>query len=320
MKKIIALATALLLLCTGCSTKTAPSSSQGAQKQKIGVIQLLEHPSLDEVRAAILEELKVQGYDESKVEIQYQSAQNDGTLANSINQKFVGDQVDVIIAIGTSVAQSAAASTGEIPIVFAAVTDPEQAGLLTCLDQPEGNITGTSDAIPVEKIFALADELTPGIQRYGFLYNPGEDNSVVTVEAAKAYLDGKGIDYVEATATNVGEVTQAAQSLTGKEIDAIFVPIDNTVAGAMPNVAQIAIEAELPCYVAADSLVNDGGLATVGVNYTQLGKQTGQMVAKVLAGTPISEIPVEILRENQVVVNPETARALGIDVSQYTEN
>ncbi len=312
MKKLAVLLAAVLVFLAGCAEKP--------DKLQVGVIQLLEHPSLDEVRMSILEELSAQGYGEDQIEVQYYSAQNDPNLANSICQKFTGDQVDVIIAIGTSVAQSAAASTQDIPIVFAAVTDPVEAGLLENLQSPEGNITGTSDAIPVEKIFQLAQELTPQVKTYGFLYNLGEVNSQVTVEAAKAYLESQEMGCVEVTVTNIGEVTQGAQSLAGKGIDAIFIPIDNTVAGAMTNVAQIALEAELPCYVAADSLVADGGLATVGVNYTQLGKQTGAMVAKVLEGEPISQIPVETLTENQVVVNEDTARQLGIDVSAYLED
>ncbi|MEG2203716.1 MAG: ABC transporter substrate-binding protein [Oscillospiraceae bacterium] len=322
------MATGLMLGACGGSSSAAPSAAApsaaapSAEPQakllKIGLVQLMEHPSLNEIRDAVIAELKVQGYDDSRVEIDYQNGQGEPGLINSICQKFVGDKVDLIIAIATPAAQGAAAATSEIPIIFSAVTDPVAAGLTASLEQPDANATGTSDAIPAEQIFALADELTPGIKTYGFLYNNGEVNSVSVIKSAKQALDAKGIAYVEACVNNSGEVTTAAQSLIGKA-DAIFSPIDNTVAYAMPNLAQIAIEAKLPVYVAADSMVADGGLATVGVNYTQLGKQTAQMAAKVLSGTPVSELPVEVLKEYSVAVNAETAAALGIDVSKYVK-
>ena len=330
MKKVLSVLSALLVsmaLFTGCggsaSSGAAQSSSQEASsgdgKLKVGIVQLMEHPSLDEIRTAFLDEMETLGYGEDKVEYIYQNGQNDSTIMNTICQKFVGDDVDAIVAIATSAAQSAAAATSEIPIVFSAVTDPVAAQLLSDPNAPDGNATGTSDAIPTEQIFALADELTPGIQKYGFIYNLGEVNSVSVITDAKAYLDEKGIPYEEATVTTSGEVSQAAQALIDKGVDAIFSPIDNTVAYAMTNLADVATSAKIPVYVAADSMVNDGGLATVGVNYTNLGKQTAAMVAKVLEGTPVSQIPVEVLDEYSVVVNPDTAAALGVDVSKYAK-
>ena len=336
MKKIFAAILAMTVLMTACSsgTSSAPASSASvssaaassgsaaaepaAEKIKIGLVQMMEHPSLDEIREAILAELAAQGYDDSKVEIDYQNGQGDMNNLNTIAQKFVGDEVDMIIAIATPAAQSAAAATDSIPIIFSAVTDPVDAGLVADLSAPDRNLTGTSDAIAVEEIFALADRLTPGIQTYGLLYNNGESNSVSVIREVKAALEAAGIAYEEATVVNSSEVTTAAQSLVGK-VDAIFSPIDNTVAYAMPNLAQIAIEAKLPVYVAADSMVNDGGLATVGVNYTQLGKQTAQMAAEVLSGKPVSEVPVQVLSEYATVINADTAAAIGLDTALVDE-
>ena len=335
MKKIFAAILALSLLLTACSgaSSSAPapssqpeaaSSSQEApsasskETLKIGLVQMMEHPSLDEIREAFLAELKAQGYDDSKVVIDYQNGQGDMGTLNTIAQKFVGDGVDMIVAIATPAAQAAAAATDSTPIIFSAVTDPVDAGLVSDLEAPDRNLTGTSDAIPVDRIFALADELTPGIKTYGLLYNNGESNSVSVIRDVKDALSAAGIAFEEATVINSSEVTTAAQSLVGK-VDAIFSPIDNTVAYAMPNLAQIAIEAKLPVYVAADSMVNDGGLATVGVNYTQLGKQTAQMAAEVLSGKPVSEVPVQVLSEYATVVNPDTAAAIGVDVSKYVK-
>ena len=332
MKKIFAAILALSLLLTACSgaSSSAPSSQpEAASSQeapsassketlKIGLVQMMEHPSLDEIREAFLAELKAQGYDDSKVVIDYQNGQGDMGTLNTIAQTFVGDGVDMIVAIATPAAQAAAAATDSTPIIFSAVTDPVDAGLVSDLGAPDRNLTGTSDAIPVDRIFALADELTPGIKTYGLLYNNGESNSVSVIRDVKDALSAAGIAFEEATVINSSEVTTAAQSLVGK-VDAIFSPIDNTVAYAMPNLAQIAIEAKLPVYVAADSMVNDGGLATVGVNYTQLGKQTAQMAAEVLSGKPVSEVPVQVLSEYATVVNPDTAAAIGVDVSKYVK-
>lgn len=333
MKKIFAAILALSLLLTACSgaSSSAPSSQPKAASSsqeapsassketlKIGLVQMMEHPSLDEIREAFLAELKAQGYDDSKVVIDYQNGQGDMGTLNTIAQKFVGDGVDMIVAIATPAAQAAAAATDSTPIIFSAVTDPVDAGLVSDLGAPDRNLTGTSDAIPVDRIFALADELTPGIKTYGLLYNNGESNSVSVIRDVKDALSAAGIAFEEATVINSSEVTTAAQSLVGK-VDAIFSPIDNTVAYAMPNLAQIAIEAKLPVYVAADSMVNDGGLATVGVNYTQLGKQTAQMAAEVLSGKPVSEVPVQVLSEYATVVNPDTAAAIGVDVSKYVK-
>jgi len=308
MKK---LTIAIMLICllfafTACNGSDA--------KYTVGLIQLMEHPSLDEIRTAIENDLKAEFGDD--IEILYQNGQNDKTLMNSISQQFVGQNVDAIIAIATPAAQAAAAATEDIPVIFAAVTDPVASNLVLNIDAPESNITGTSDAIDVDKIFSLAAEMYPEIKTYGFIYNTSEDNSLSVIADAKAYLDAKNIKYIESVVTNVGEVSQAAQALVGK-CDAIFSPIDNTVASGMRTLADIAIEAKLPVFVSADSMVADGGLATVGVNYTQLGKQTAAMTIKVLNGTAISEIPVEVLTECAVTVNEDTAKAIGADVSKY---
>ncbi len=321
-----------LTACAGSASSAAASnpaasaSAAGAgetgdvKKVTVGLIQLMEHPSLDEIRTAIEARLEAAAAENGlSVQINYQNAQGDASTINTICQQFVGDGVDAIVAIATPAAQGAAVAAAgtDIPVIFSAVTDPVAAGLVENLDAPEGNITGTSDAIPVEKIFALAEELTPDVQSFGLLYNPGEDNSVSVITEVKAYLEGKNIPYEEASVASTADVQTAAQSLLS-QCDAIFSPIDNTVASAMVVLADEAIQAQKPVYVAADSMVHDGGLATVGVNYTNLGTQTADMLLKVLTGTPVSEVPVEVLRDNAIVVNAETAEAIGVDVSKYT--
>lgn len=316
MKKLTAVLLSLTLILTvfvGCKG----SSAKEEGTMTVGLIQLVEHPSLDEIRTAITGKLETLATQQGiKLNIDYKNAQNDMSLINSICRNFVDDKVDLIIAIATPTAQGAASVTSDIPIVFSAVSDPIAAGLVENLENPEGNVTGTSDYINVDEIFKLADKLTPGIKSYGLIYNKAETNSVSVIGNVKAYLDSNGISYSEKLVANSGEVQQNARALF-EEHDAVFAPIDNTVASAMTVLSNEAITAGKPIYVAADSMVNDGGLATVGVNYTALGELTAEMAMKVLSGTPVNEVPVEVLREVTPVVNKDTAEALGIDVSDY---
>lgn len=318
MKKIlcVVLAMAMVVSFTACGAKPAETGTL-----RVGVIQLTQHTSLDEIYASfeaqLLQEAAGAGL---SVEIDYQNGQGEPSNINTICQKFVADKVDIIVAIATPAAQGAAAAAegSGIPIVFSAVTDPVVAQLLTNPDAPEGNITGTSDAIPVDKIFELAKELTPDVKSFGVIYNMGEPNSVEVLADVKEYLASTDITLVEGAITSSAEVQMSAKNLLDK-CDAIFVPIDNTVATAMSVLAQEAIAAGKPVYVAADSLVHDGGLASVGVNYTQLGAKTADMVIKVLQGTAIKDIPVEILQDASVTVNADTAKAVGVDVSKYVK-
>ena len=276
----------------------ADSGMQAGKAYTVGILQQMEHTSLDEIREAVEAGLArgaaAGGY---TVEVVYKNAQGDPTAIRTIAEQFAAQGVDVIVPIATGAAQGAAAAAQDVPIVFSAVADPVAAGLVDAFDRTTGNITGVSNGIDVAKIFALADELTPGIGTYGFVYNEGEVNSQSIIEKAKAFLDARGLAYV----------------------DALFIPNDNTVASALPVLAQEAIAAGLPVYPTADSMVRDGGLATVGINYTVLGGQTADMVCRVLEGTPIADIPVELVNESSVVVNGDTAAALGVDVSRYVQ-
>lgn len=338
MKKMLSLVMvclfglAMLTACGGgssssvaaASSQTAVSSAAGsdanesatAEKLTVGIVQIVEHPSLDEIRTAIIEQFKAKGYGDDRLTIDYQNAQGDMNTVNSICQKFVGDKVDLIIAIATPSAQGAAAATSDIPIVFSAVSDPLGAGLVENFDKPEGNITGTADVVPVDQIFAMAAEMVPSIKTYGFIYNLSEANSVTNIGLAKEYCDANGLKYVEATVNNSNEVQQAAQSLIG-QVDAIFSPTDNTVASAMPILSELCIKAKLPAFVGADSMVNDGGLATVSVDYTRLGQVTTDMAIRILEGAEVSDVPVDVITEYATVVNEETAKAIGVDVSKF---
>lgn len=337
-KAYLAILTALTLgasLFTGCGSAASsagkPASSaaasavsetaaSGTKSVKVGLIQLTEHPSLDEIRTAIVSQIEEEAPEYGlSVEVDYQNGQNDPSTINTICQQFVADQVDLIVAIATPAAQAAvAAASPDIPVIFSAVTDPVTAGLVEDLKAPGHNVTGTSDAIPVDAIFDLAKELTPNAKHFGLLYSTSEDNSASVLRDARAYLDANGCTYEEGAVAAIGDVQTAVAALVNK-VDAIFVPIDNTIAMAMPAVAEIANKAGVPVYVSADTMVYDGGLAAVGINYTNLGKQTADMALKVLSGTPAGELPVETLTDKQVIVNPDTAKALKVDVQRYVK-
>lgn len=302
---------------SGSSASASASSAAPAsgEAKKIGIVQIVEHTSLNQIRESFMAEMTALGYGEDKAVIEYANASGDQSNLNSICQKFAGDRKDLIIAIATPSAQSAAAAAPNIPLIFSAVTDPVAAKLVTNPAAPEGNISGTSDAIPVDQVFSLMKQLTPDVKTIGMVYNLGEVNSVSVIEQAKQYCDANGLKYVEATVTNSSEVQQAAQSLVGK-CEAFYTPIDNTVASAMAAYAEVARQAKLPIYTGADSMVIDGGFATVGIDYTLLGKQTAQMAIKALEGTPMKDLPVETLSNFSTILNKTTAEMIGVTIPE----
>jgi len=295
-----------------CSTGNAVSANGGDKVKKIGIVQIVEHPSLNTIREAFVKQLADKGYKEgTNITIDYQNAQGDQTNLKTICQKFVNNKYDLIVAIATPSAQAAAGETKEIPVLFSACTDPVAASLVTSLDKPGSNVTGTSDAVSAEKIMELAKRITPNIKKIGALYNSSEINSISVVNDLKKYAKKNGMTVIEGTVTNSSEVQQVAQSLVGK-VDAIFSPIDNTIASAMPVVAQVANAAKKPVYVGADSMVKDGGLATYGINYTVLGQETANMAIEILNGKKPADMPVKTMKDIDIYLNQDTANAIGV--------
>lgn len=310
MKKAV-----ILLLCAAILMGLAAGCTAGAIKRiKIGLVQPMEHTSLSQIREAILAELAVLGLD-GRIEVDYKNAQGDFNNINAIINQFVGDQVDYIVPIATGPAQAASAATQTIPIVFAAVSYPVEAGLIKSMGTSEGNVTGVSNAIGVEEIFGLAQTLTPDAKTFGFIYSSGEVNAASSIQRAKEYCDANGLAYVEKAIAGSGELLQAAQSLEGK-VDAIFVPNDNTIASSMPTLAAQAIQSGLPVYAGADSMVKDGGFATVGIDYDILGKQVAAMLSRLIDGQTIAQNPVEVVGEYARVINTTTAKGIGIELPQ----
>ena len=304
------------------SSKTeAAAGDTNKDMKKIGVIQLVEHKSLDIIYNSFKDELKELGYvDGENAKITFQNAQGDMANITSIVQGFEGDKQDVVVTIATPVAQGAMSLTKTTPVVFSAVTDPVGAGVLTDMNAPDKGMTGTSDAVQIDKIMDLALQITPDVKKVGFIYNPGEDNSVTNLGLLDKYTKEKNLELQTVSISTSADLQTAAASLFEK-VDMIFVSNDNTVAEAMPILTSEAIKAKKPVYVGADSMVMDGGLATVGIDYTDLGKETAKMVDEVLKGKPVNEIPVKVFKDDLFIyVNTDTAKALGIEIPDSIKN
>lgn len=272
------------------SSKTEAAADTNKDMKKIGVIQLVEHKSLDIIYNSFKDELKELGYvDGENAKITFQNAQGDMANITSIVQGFEGDKQDVVVTIATPVAQGAMSLTKTTPVVFSAVTDPVGAGVLTDMNAPDKGMTGTSDAVQIDKIMDLALQITPDVKKVGFIYNPGEDNSVTNLGLLEKYTKEKNLELQTVSISTSADLQTAAASLFEK-VDMIFVSNDNTVAEAMPILTSEAIKAKKPVYVGADSMVMDGGLATVGIDYTDLGKETAKMVDEVLKGKPVKSL------------------------------
>lgn len=287
----------------------------------IGLAQIVEHPSLNTIREAIIDELAVLGYVEGEnITIDYKNAQNEPNNLTSIMQTYVGNEVDMIVAIATPTAMAAAPYAEDVPVIFSAVSDPVQAGLMDDLDHPNHNMTGTSDEIQVDKILDLANQIIPDLNTLGFIYNASEANSVSNLAKTRAYCEENGIELVEMSVANVGEIMTVASALA-QQCDAIFAPNDNTIASGIDALNKVSIDLSCPIFVGADSMVSDGGFASVGINYEELGRETARMIAAVLEGTDIADIPVKVFDENLFTyINETTADALSIEIPEEIFN
>lgn len=298
------------VVLTGCGG----SGGSDDETVKIGLVQLVEHTSLDQIRESIIAQLEEDGYvDGDNIVIDYKNAQNEQSNLKTICQGFVADNVDIIVAITTPAAQVAMGETDEIPIVFSAVTDPVAAEVVADMEKPGGNVTGTSDAISVDKIMGLAQEITPGFKTIGALYNSSETNSVSAIEALKEYAEANDLKVEESAITSANEIQPAAQNLA-KKCDIVFSPTDNTVASAIATANQVFTEAKVPFYVGADSMVKDGAFATYGVDYEYLGQETAKMIIEIINGADPAEMPVRTMDEMAIYINSQTAESMGLKI------
>ena len=322
MTAVLALTAAFSLALSACgsSASSAASSASAAGSGasapagdpiRVSIVQPMSHTSLDQIRDTIVAQLEASGLN---FEIETQNANGDTSALNTILQNEKSSGVDILIPIATSTAQSAKSvfEGSDLPIIFAAVSDPVAAGLTG-----EGceNITGVSNNIPADEIVKLISNFQPDYQKIGFLYTSSETNSVSTINAAKAYCDENGIAYEEASIAALSELPTAVNSLLSKGVDALYTGNDNSIASAMPTYTDAAYSRKVPVYCGADSMVADGGFATIGVDYVQLGQQIADLTLKVAEGTSSADLPYETLSEYAKYVNLQAADTLGLELT-----
>ncbi|NLV47963.1 MAG: ABC transporter substrate-binding protein [Clostridiaceae bacterium] len=298
----------LVLSLAGCS---------GAKDEqiKIGVVQLVEHPALDASYQGFVDALADAGYKHGEnITIVHGNGQNDQANCQTIATQYLNDKMDLVLAIATTAAQAAANVIKEIPILVTAVTDPEDAKLVASNESPGGNVSGTSDLTPVREQFDLMMKLVPGAQKIAILYTSSETNSVFQANMAKEAASALGLDVVEATVSSSNEIQQVIESVIDS-VDAIYIPTDNTFANAMSTVTMVTEPRNVPVIVGEEGMVNNGGLGTIGINYYNLGYQTGEMAVRILKdGAKPADMPIEYLQDTSVTINTDVAEQLGITI------
>ena len=334
MKKFVAVMTAAAMLTSlsacGASTSTASSAAESTASSaaadsttgstadtttyKVAIVQQLDHASLDEIRTAIEAELDAKA-SEKGITIEYKdfNGQNDATTLNQIGTQVVSDGYDAVIPIATLAAQcmATACESTKTPVIYAAISDPAAADL-TDIDY----VTGTSDALNTQSIMDMIFAVQPEAKTIGLLYSNSEANSTTPIAEAKAYLDAKGIAYVEKTGNTNDEIMTAANALVG-QVDAVFTPTDNVVMAAAAAVSETLTNAGIPFYTGADSFVTAGAFATCGVNYTELGTYTADMALDILETGTVPEY--HVMDGGIITVNTETAAALNLDYSAFND-
>ena len=286
-----------------------------AAEKTVAVTAIVEHPALDAVRDGVRDELKAAGFENGKtLKFEYQSAQGNTGTAAQIARKYVGDRPAAIVAIATPSAQAVVAATKDIPVVYSAVTDPVAAKLVKTWDASGTNVTGVSDMSPLDKHLELIKRVVPTAKRIGIIYSPGEANSVAIVEAMKKFAPAAGYVMVEASAARSVDVAAAAQSLVGKA-DVIYAPTDNNVMSAFEGIVKVAQAAKVPVVAADTDAVKRGAVAALGLNYYDLGRQTGKIVVRVLNGEAPGKIASQTSTNFELHVNLAAAQKQGVALS-----
>lgn len=313
----------IISLFSGCSKAEVPANNQDSETTistnktvEIGITQIVEHPALDSARQGFIDALASKGLKEGEnLKIDFQNAQGDIPTAQTIAENFANSKKDMIFAIATPTAQAAFNATKDIPILITAVTDPVDAGLAKSLEKSETNVTGTSDAAPMDKQFELLKKLIPNAKKLGILYNTSERNSEIQVDAAKKLAGEYGLEIVSSGITSTNEVPQVLDSLKSK-IDVLYIPTDNLVASSMALISQKCMENNIPIIGSEKAHVEGGALATEGIDYYKLGFQTGLMAFEVLSGSKPENMPLETLKDTTLTINSDTASKLNITIPE----
>lgn len=308
-----------IVAITGCGSKREVKNEQGEQIYRIGISQFAEHASLDNCREGFLEGLKEEGLEEGKnLKIEVKNAAADMGTASQIADRFVADQMDLICAIATPSAQTAfnAAMDTEIPVIYTAVTDPETAELAGKDKKPAGEVTGTSDRLPIKDQLEMIRQILPEAKKIGILYTTSEVNSLSAIRVYENYAEDYGFEIVIAGVSNTSEIAMAAEALVGK-VDCLTNLTDNTVVNSLPTILERAKEAEIPVFGSEIEQVKLGCLAAEGLDYVELGKQTGKMAAKILTGeAKASELEYEEISGGNLYLNTAVAEQLGISFGE----
>lgn len=317
MKKMIGFIICLTALLTvAFFTSSNETATKKEEKPMVGILQLTSHPALDLIYQGTVDALNDAGYiDGETMTLDFQNAQGDQSNLNSMSTRFVSRGADVMVGIATPSAQALANSSQEIPIVLGAVTDPEGSGLVKSNEAPGGNITGVSDLTPIKEQFSLIQEILPEAKKIGILYSSSEDNSIVQADQAIEIANEMGLETQVMTVSSTNDVSQVGATLAA-QVDAIWLPTDNTIASAMNTLVSAADSNGIPIFPAVDTMVEEGGLATVGLDQYELGRLTGEMVAAILNGeSDPATTPIRYLDKGEVIINEEKAKQLGITIS-----
>lgn len=309
MKKTIVLALALILVCMF-------TVSAVAEPLQVAVVQLAENGAFKDMREGFIARMRELGYTEDKMTFVEKNASGDMSNLYTIAQSVVEEEMDLIVTIATPAAQAVVNLESDIPVFFISVANPLGAGVITDMQKPDKNATGTSNAIPVSEMFKLSSSLTPNVKNYGLIYCTSQVNSVTTIENAKAYLTENGLNYQEAVVTASSEVYEAALSLVDQGVDAFFIPNDSVIQDAMEVVAQVAKDAKIPVYGSSAVMVASGAFATISISDPEIGAITADMAHRYLTGTPIAEIPSIVVDSFTTVINKTTADAIGVTIAQ----
>lgn len=284
----------------------------------VGVLQFVSHPALDQIYEGIQAGLKEEGYEDGKnMTIAFQNGQADQSKLATMSQQLIQEKKsDVLIGIATPAAQALANTTSDVPIVLGAITDPVSAGLVKNDQKPGGNITGVSDKSPVDAQFDLLTEILPKSKKVGILYASSEENSKYQVEEAKKIGESKGLTVKAFAVPSSNEIAQTVQVMAS-EVDTIYIPTDNTIANAMQTVVNEANKTKTPIIPSVDTMVEQGGLATVGINQFDLGVQTGKMAAKILSGeSKPATTPIYTFKTGDIIINQKQADKFGISIPE----
>lgn len=305
-------------IALGTAAITTMTTTAFAADYKVGIIKFVDDASLDQIEQAIMDELDAASADGENTYTYdgfVYNGQADGTQLAQVEAQLIADEPDIIVPIATPAVTTllSALEDKDIPVVFSAVSDPVGAGIVESLEKPGINVTGTSDALNTTAIFDLITTANPEIKKVGLLYSQSEDSSTQAIIDAKAYLDEAGIEYVEKTGTNDTEVMQAAAALVDEGVEAVFTPTDNTVMKAELAIYETFADAGIPHYAGADSFALNGAFCGYGVNYANLGTETGKMVIDILNGADAASTPVKTFDNGIVTINTEIAEMIGVD-------